>query len=92
MLFALRKHCTCSRCAAAQGSASGASAGWVAAQLAKLSQEPPVTTDVAWKAQVSAFQLSQGLKPDGLAGPTTFMQLNRALGVDEPHLRAAAAR
>ncbi len=47
---------------------------------------------MAWRAQVSAFQLSQGLKPDGIAGPTTFMQLNRALGVDEPHLRAAAAR
>jgi len=71
---------------------SGASAGWVSAQLAKLHHEPPVTTDVAWKAQVSAFQLSQGLKPDGLAGPTTFMQLNRAIGVDEPRLRAAAAR
>ena len=71
---------------------SGASAGWVSAQLAKLHHEPPVTTDVAWKAQVSAFQLSQGLKPDGLAGPTTFMQLNRALGVDEPRLRAATAR
>jgi general secretion pathway protein A len=70
---------------------SGASAGWVSAQLAKLHHEPPVTTDVAWKAQVSAFQLSQGLKPDGLAGPTTFMQLNRALGIDEPRLRAAAA-
>lgn len=71
---------------------SGASAGWVSAQLATLHHEPPVTTDVAWRAQVSAFQLSQGLKPDGIAGPTTFMQLNRALGVDEPHLRAAAAR
>ena len=32
------------------------------------------------------FQLAQGLKPDGLAGPTTFMQLNRALGVVEPRL------
>jgi general secretion pathway protein A len=70
---------------------SGASAGWVSAQLATLHHEPPVTTDVAWRAQVSAFQLSQGLKPDGLAGPTTFMQLNRAIGVDEPRLRAAAA-
>jgi general secretion pathway protein A len=70
---------------------SGASAGWVSAQLAKLHHEAPVTTDVAWKAQVSAFQLSQGLKPDGLAGPTTFMQLNRALGIDEPRLRAVAA-
>ena len=35
---------------------------------------------------MSTFQLSQGLKPDGLAGPTTFMQLNRATGIDEPQL------
>ncbi|CAN5697035.1 hypothetical protein BH11PSE8_BH11PSE8_14050 [soil metagenome] len=40
------------------------------------------------KAQVAAFQLGQGLKPDGLAGPTTFMQLNRATGVAEPRLSA----
>ena len=31
-------------------------------------------------------QLAQGLRPDGIAGPTTFMQLNRATGVDEPRL------
>jgi general secretion pathway protein A len=71
---------------------SGQSAGWVSAQLAKLHHQPPATTDVAWKAQVSAFQLAQGLKPDGLAGPTTFMQLNRALGIVEPHLRPPATR
>jgi len=35
---------------------------------------------------VAAFQLSAGLKPDGLAGPTTYMLLNRALAVDEPRL------
>ena len=28
-------------------------------------------------------------KPDGLAGPTTFMQLNRALAVVEPRLAPA---
>ena len=38
---------------------------------------------------LAGFQLAQGLKPDGLAGPTTFMHLNRALAVDEPHLAAA---
>lgn len=51
----------------------------------------PVTADkqnydAALKAKVAAFQLAHGLKPDGIAGPTTFMQLNRATGVDEPHL------
>jgi general secretion pathway protein A len=38
---------------------------------------------------VSTFQRAQGLKPDGIAGPTTFMQLNRVSGVDEPRLSTA---
>ncbi len=42
--------------------------------------------DSGLRQQVAAFQLAAGLKPDGLAGPTTFMQLNRALAVDEPRL------
>ena len=65
---------------------SGTIAGWVAVQLAAVQGPPMATTDTAWKAQLSAFQLARGLKPDGLAGPTTFMQLNRATGVDEPRL------
>jgi len=39
------------------------------------------------KSRVTSFQLAQGLKPDGRAGPMTFMQLNRAAGIDEPRLR-----
>jgi general secretion pathway protein A len=70
---------------------SGPIADWLATQLAKVQGQPVATTDVAWKSQVSSFQLSQGLKADGLAGPTTFMQLNRATGVDEPRLRGAIA-
>ena len=74
-------------------------AGWLAAQLAALdgggaasaavaaSEVPP--DEAALKARVYAFQLAQGLKPDGLAGPTTFMQLNRATGVAEPRLQQA---
>ncbi len=42
--------------------------------------------DSALRQRVAAFQLAAGLKPDGLTGPTTFMQLNRALAVDEPRL------
>jgi general secretion pathway protein A len=42
--------------------------------------------DGALRQRVAAFQLAAGLRPDGLAGPTTFMQLNRALAVDEPRL------
>jgi len=68
---------------------SGPVATWLTAQLANLRGQPPTVDtggDAAWRARVSAFQLAQGLKPDGLAGPTTFMQLNRASGVDEPRL------
>jgi general secretion pathway protein A len=70
---------------------AGPAAQWLAAQLAALngrtaSADKPLS-DAALKSQVSAFQLAQGLKADGLAGPTTFMQLNRATGVDEPRLQ-----
>jgi general secretion pathway protein A len=47
--------------------------------------------DAAMKAKVEAFQVSQGFTADGVVGPTTFMQLNRASGVDEPRLFADAA-
>lgn len=69
---------------------SGVIASWVAAQLASFNKQPLATTDVAWRQQVADFQRSQALKPDGLVGPTTFMQLNRAIGVDEPRLRDGA--
>ncbi|MDP2007741.1 MAG: AAA family ATPase [Rubrivivax sp.] len=36
--------------------------------------------------RVWAFQLAQGLPPDGRAGPLTLMRLNRLAGVDEPRL------
>ena len=66
----------------------------LAAQLAALAGAPAPgagqTFDTALKARVNAFQLAQGLKPDGKAGPTTFMQLNRARGVKEPRLSTAA--
>ncbi len=62
----------------------------LAARLAKLQGDPAPAPnqrfDAAMHARVFAFQLAQGLKPDGIAGPTTFMQLNRATGVDEPRL------
>jgi general secretion pathway protein A len=57
-----------------------------------IAQGEPVTAekrayDAAFKAKVAAFQQAQGLRPDGVAGPTTFMRLNRVTGVDEPRLR-----
>ncbi len=38
------------------------------------------------------FQLAHGLTPDGLAGPLTRMQLNRATNVAEPRLTRNSAR
>lgn len=67
----------------------------LAAQLAAWFSEPAPTErvvfDSALKARLAAFQRAQGLKPDGIAGPTTFMQLNRASGVDEPRLSSITA-
>ena len=54
----------------------------LAAQIAGLRGEAPPAGaqrfDAAFKSRVQAFQLAHGLKPDGLAGPTTYMQLARA--------------
>ncbi len=68
-------------------------AAWLAGQMAKL--QAPTTTapgtpsdasPARLREQIYAFQLAQGLNPDGFAGSMTLMQLNRATGVDEPRL------
>lgn len=61
---------------------------WVAEQLGKLRGGAPVDpADAnALKNRIQAFQTAQGLKADGLPGPLTLMQLNRASGVEEPRL------
>ena len=46
----------------------------------------------AWRDRVAAFQVVQGLPPDGVAGPLTLMHLNRSSGVDEPRLSAEPVR
>ena len=66
---------------------AGPLADWLSGQLAALDGDARGGTDAALKSRVHAFQLAHGLKADGLAGPTTFMQLNRATGVDEPRLQ-----
>ena len=64
----------------------------VATQLAGLAGEPAPpprqTFDAELRSKVVRFQTANGLSPVGKAGPTTFMQLNRATGVDEPRLAA----
>jgi general secretion pathway protein A len=64
---------------------TGPAADWLAAQLAGL-QGARGAGGASLKSQVSAFQLAHGLRADGLAGPTTFMLLNRAVGIAEPRL------
>ena len=75
---------------------TGPALEWLDAQLAKAfggSPEPGPGSrknDAARRAKVMAFQRAQGLKSDGLPGPITLMQLNRAAGVDEPRLQVEA--
>ena len=73
---------------------SGELVARLATQLASVRGEPlpsgPQRYDAALKSRVQAFQLANGLRADGLAGPTTFMQLLRAAGDrSEPRLTGA---
>ncbi|MCH8179816.1 MAG: AAA family ATPase [Proteobacteria bacterium] len=69
---------------------SGPPVDWLAERLTQLDHGPavpaPARLDAPLQARLQAFQLSQGLKPDGVAGATTFMLLNRISGVQEPRL------
>ncbi|MCI1193890.1 peptidoglycan-binding protein, partial [Calidifontimicrobium sp. SYSU G02091] len=64
--------------------ADPATARWLAQQLDRVG--PPQGLPV--RERLRRFQAAHGLPPDGLAGPLTLMQLNRAAGVDEPRLDA----
>lgn len=73
----------------------GAMVDWVARQVA-LAQGTALpkassTFDAALQGKVASFQLSRGLKPDGMVGPITLMHLNRVAGVDEPRLLLTSA-
>ncbi len=66
---------------------------WLAEQLGRIDKQPaaiPARFDRALQARLQGFQLAQGLKPDGVAGATTFMQINRAVGIAEPRLQPLA--
>jgi general secretion pathway protein A len=52
---------------------------WLASRLPGDAKQPTA-------ARVAAFQVAQGLRPDGVAGPLTLMLLNQASGVPEPRL------
>jgi general secretion pathway protein A len=71
---------------------SGPAANWLALRLAAVRgdsrQVGTSFDDAALKGWIHSFQLTQGLPTDGVAGPVTLMQLNRAVGIDEPRLQA----
>jgi general secretion pathway protein A len=75
---------------ALQTGARGPAVDALAQGLAALQQAPaPASGQVLvgpLAERLAAFQVAQSLRPDGIAGPTTFMHLNRAQGVDEPRL------
>ena len=71
-----------------RGASASAPAAWLEQQLRSLDRSATATS---LSARVLSFQRAQGLPADGVAGPMTLMQLNRALGVDEPRLRELGA-
>jgi len=75
--------------------ASGPAVDALAADLAALRREPAPaegqTLDGALATRLAGFQLAQGLRPDAVAGPTTFMQLSRLRGGHAPALPLPAA-
>jgi general secretion pathway protein A len=69
-----------------QGALVDAVGAQLAAAQGASAPAPDHAFDAQLRARVSAFQQAQGLTPDGVAGPTTLMQINRAAGVAEPWL------
>ena len=75
---------------------SGPVVDWVAQRMSQIdgkgtpSQSERIVYDAALQGRVQDFQLAQGLKPDGVVGGTTFMQINRLTGIDEPRLPTPA--
>ena len=71
-----------------RGASASAPAAWLEQQLQSLDRG---AGSASLSARVQSFQRAHGLPADGVAGPMTLMQLNRALGVDEPRLRELGA-
>lgn len=66
---------------------SGPAAEWLAQRLEQLQSTGLISAQSTdFSSRVRAFQRSQGLNDDGLAGPMTFMLINRASNIDEPRL------
>jgi general secretion pathway protein A len=70
---------------------TGAAGDWLDQQLVALQARQAIPATARTTAErLEAFQRSQGIDARGPAGPITFMQLNRAAGVDEPRLTGTA--
>jgi len=70
----------------ARGADAEAAIAAAAARLAARPEATAITPGETPRSVVAAFQLANGLKPDGKPGPLTLMHLNRVSGVDEPRL------
>ena len=67
---------------------TGETVDWISTKLGvDGAAQPRRELDAQLKTRLRAFQLAHGLAADGQPGPMTFMQLNRAAGVEEPRLR-----
>lgn len=65
----------------------GVTGDWLAAQLIDLQTKGLIPSGAnTFATRLRAFQKTQGLEADGVAGSMTFMQVNLAAGVDEPRL------
>ena len=66
----------------------GTPARWLSERLEMVDRQGPVAPgSEAMRSRIYDFQLSHGLAPDGVPGPLTLMQLNRASGLPEPRLK-----
>jgi general secretion pathway protein A len=70
----------------AEGALAARTRIWVQERLAAAGQTSKATQPL--RERIWAYQVAQGLQPDGLAGPMTMMQLAREGGSDEPRLVA----
>ncbi len=78
---------------AARVGSSGPAIAQLASHLGKLDGAPPPppelmpqVLDADLKARVRDFQRAHGLKADGQPGPMTYMQIESALGIQQPRL------
>jgi general secretion pathway protein A len=70
---------------------TGPAAAWATQQLDRLQAQGELPASAAsFDQKVRAFQTANGLDAEGIAGPITFMLINRAAGVAEPRLGAPA--